>query len=176
MNATATPEANLAMAMQADQNPRARTVSRDAVIELIELLYFGYRDFTSDPDVLLLDFGFGRAHHRVVHFVGRNPGISVAELLEILRITKQSLARVLKELVDRGIIEQRSGNTDRRKRLLYLTQDGISLHARLMQPQIERVQSAIRHAGGDAAPVFQQVLYGLIDEQERDRVEKVVRP
>ena len=126
--------------------------------------------------MLLLDFGFGRAHHRVVHFVGRNPGISVAELLDILRITKQSLARVLKELVDRGIIEQRSGNTDRRKRLLHLTQDGISLHARLMQPQIERVQSAIKHAGGDAAPVFQQVLYGLIDEQERGRVEKVVRP
>ncbi len=170
------PEVNFVMDAQADRNSGERSVSRDAVIELIELLYFGYRDFTSDPDVLLLDFGFGRAHHRVVHFVGRNPGISVAELLEILRITKQSLARVLKELVDRGIIEQRSGNTDRRKRLLYLTPDGVSLHARLMQPQIERVQSAIKHAGGDAAPVFQQILYGLIDEQERDRVEKVVRP
>ncbi len=170
------PEVNFAMDVQADRNSGGRSVSRDAVIELIELLYFGYRDFTSDPDVLLLDFGFGRAHHRVVHFVGRNPGISVAELLEILRITKQSLARVLKELVDRGIIEQRSGNTDRRRRLLYLTPDGVSLHARLMQPQIERVQSAIKHAGGDAAPVFQQILYGLIDEQERDRVEKVVRP
>jgi len=170
------PEVNFVMDAQADRNSVERNVSRDAVIELIELLYFGYRDFTSDPDVLLLDFGFGRAHHRVVHFVGRNPGISVAELLDILRITKQSLARVLKELVDRGIIEQRSGNTDRRKRLLYLTQDGVSLHGRLMQPQIERVQSAIKHAGGDAAPVFQQILYGLIDEQERDRVEKVVTP
>ena len=94
----------LAMDAQADQNTAERTVSRDTVIELIELLYFGYRDFTSDPDVLLLDFGFGRAHHRVVHFVGRNPGISVAELLDILRITKQSLARVLKELVEREII------------------------------------------------------------------------
>lgn len=176
MNAETKPEVNFVMDAQADRNPGERNVSRDAVIELIELLYFGYRDFTSDPDVLLLDFGFGRAHHRVVHFVGRNPGISVAELLDILRITKQSLARVLKELVDRGIIEQRSGNTDRRKRLLYLTQDGVSLHARLMQPQIERVQSAIKHAGGDAAPVFQQILYGLIDEQQRDRVEKVVRP
>lgn len=176
MIAETNPEVNFVMDAQADRNSVERNVSRDAVIELIELLYFGYRDFTSDPDVLLLDFGFGRAHHRVVHFVGRNPGISVAELLDILRITKQSLARVLKELVDRGIIEQRSGNTDRRKRLLYLTQDGVSLHGRLMQPQIERVQSAIKHAGGDAAPVFQQILYGLIDEQERDRVEKVVTP
>ena len=176
MNADTKPEVNFVMDAQADQTTRDRNVSRDAVIELIELLYFGYRDFTSDPDVLLLDFGFGRAHHRVVHFVGRNPGISVAELLDILRITKQSLARVLKELVDRGIIEQRSGNSDKRKRLLYLTRDGVSLHARLMQPQIERVRSAIKHAGGDAAPVFQQVLYGLIDAQERDRVEKVVRP
>jgi len=176
VNAETKPEVNFVMDAQADRNTGERDVSRDAVIELIELLYFGYRDFTSDPDVLLLDFGFGRAHHRVVHFVGRNPGISVAELLDILRITKQSLARVLKELVDRGIIEQRSGNTDRRKRLLYLTQAGVSLHARLMQPQIERVQSAIKHAGGDAAPVFQQILYGLIDEQQRDRVEKVVRP
>lgn len=176
MIAETKPEVNFVMDAQADRNSGERNVSRDTVIELIELLYFGYRDFTSDPDVLLLDFGFGRAHHRVVHFVGRNPGISVAELLDILRITKQSLARVLKELVDRGIIEQRSGNTDRRKRLLYLTEDGVSLHGRLMQPQIERVQSAIKHAGGDAAPVFQQILYGLIDEQERDRVEKVVRP
>jgi DNA-binding MarR family transcriptional regulator len=168
------PEVTFAMDAQAGQNALERKVSRDAVIELIELLYFGYRDFTSDPDVLLLDFGFGRAHHRVVHFVGRNPGISVAELLDILRITKQSLARVLKELVERGIIEQRSGDADRRRRLLHLTEDGVSLHDRLMQPQIERVQAAIRHAGGDAAPVFQQVLYGLINEEERDRVEKVV--
>ncbi|MEM9473525.1 MAG: MarR family transcriptional regulator [Pseudomonadota bacterium] len=176
MIADTDPEMPLAIDTPADQKPLERNVSRDAVIELIELLYFGYRDFTSDPDVLLLDFGFGRAHHRVVHFVGRNPGISVAELLDILRITKQSLARVLKELVERGIIEQRSGSSDRRRRLLHLTEDGAALHNRLMQPQIERVQAAIRHAGGDAAPVFQQILYGLINEEERGRVEKVVSP
>jgi DNA-binding MarR family transcriptional regulator len=108
------------------------------VIELIELMYFGYRDFTSDPDALLAEFGFGRAHHRVVHFVGRNPGISVAELLDVLRITKQSLARVLRELVERGFVEQRTGDADRRKRLLYLSDDGRDLHHKLMAPQMRR--------------------------------------
>jgi DNA-binding MarR family transcriptional regulator len=108
------------------------------VIELIELMYFGYRDFTSDPDALLAEFGFGRAHHRVLHFVGRNPGISVAELLDVLRITKQSLARVLRELVERGFVEQRTGDADRRKRLLYLSDEGRDLHHKLMAPQMAR--------------------------------------
>jgi DNA-binding MarR family transcriptional regulator len=159
----------------AEQGAHARDVSRDNLIELIELLYFAYRDFTSDPDALLLDYGFGRAHHRVLHFVGRNPGISVAELLELLRITKQSLARVLRELVERGMIEQRAGSDDRRKRLLHLTDDGVSLHEQLMAPQIERVGAALQHAGSDSSPVFEQVLYGLINEAERVKVEEIVR-
>lgn len=146
------------------------------VIELIELLYFGYRDFTSDPDARLAQLGFGRAHHRVVHFVGRNPGISVAELLEVLKITKQSLARVLRELVERDFIEQRTGDADRRRRLLFLTDAGAMLHRELMTPQMARIRQAIAHAGMDSGPVMQQLLYGLVNPEDRDKVERIVTP
>ena len=164
------------MAIDAAQQtmPVQHELSDEAVIELIELLYFGYRDFTSDPDALLSQYGFGRAHHRVVHFVGRNPGISVAELLVVLKITKQSLARVLRELVERGFIEQRTGDADRRKRLLYLSNEGRALHARLMAPQMARVREAIAHAGADSGAVMQQLLYGLINRDERSEVERIV--
>jgi len=164
------------MASEAAQKPVAPSHELEdrQVIELIELMYFGYRDFTSDPDALLAEFGFGRAHHRVVHFVGRNPGISVAELLDVLRITKQSLARVLRELVERGFVEQRTGDADRRKRLLYLSDDGRDLHHKLMAPQMRRVREAISHAGTDSGPVMQQLLYGLVDAEGRDEVERLV--
>ncbi len=155
-------------------NPQG-DIAREDVIELIELLYFAYREFTSDPDTVLLDFQFGRAHHRVLHFVGRNPGMSVAQLLELLRITKQSLARVLRELLQRGMIEQRESKEDRRKRLLFLTVEGQALHEKLMTLQIERVGNALRHAGSDASPVFQQVLYGLINEDQRAAVQRTVK-
>jgi DNA-binding MarR family transcriptional regulator len=164
------------MAGEAAQKPLAPSHELDdrQVVELIELMYFGYRDFTSDPDALLAEFGFGRAHHRVLHFVGRNPGISVAELLDVLRITKQSLARVLRELVERGFVEQRTGDADRRKRLLYLSDDGRDLHHKLMAPQMARVREAIAHAGMDSGPVMQQLLYGLINAGGRDEVERLV--
>ena len=166
------------MATEAVQTamPAAQPLSEGDVVELIELLYFGYRDFTSDPDALLARLGFGRAHHRVVHFVGRNPGISVAELLEVLKITKQSLARVLRELVERGFIEQRTGDADRRKRLLHLTREGSELHGQLMAPQMRRIREAIAHAGQDSGPVMQQLLYGLINAEDREQVERIVAP
>ena len=97
------------------------------MVDLIELLFFAYRDFISDPDAILAKSDFGRAHHRVLHFVNRNPGLTVADLLDILKITKQSLARVLKELVDSGFIEQRTGPQDRRQRLLFATAAGQAL-------------------------------------------------
>src|SRR5215210_6267990 len=96
-------------------------LSEQDTVALIELLFFAYRDFVSDPDEILSQFGFGRAHHRVVHFVGRDPGMTVQQLLDILRITKQSLGRVLKELIDKGYVFQKEGETDRRQRLLFLT-------------------------------------------------------
>ncbi len=140
------------------------------VIALVELLFFAYRDFVSDPDQILGDFGFGRAHHRVIHFVGRNPGIHVAELLDILRITKQSLSRVLRELIDKDFVNQREGSRDRRQRLLYLTPEGRQLHKRLITPQIARIRAALRASGPAAAASFREALFEMIDQCDRHNV------
>lgn len=160
---------------RSDEPSRSADSSQDeAVIELIELLFFAYRDFTADPDAILAEFGFGRAHHRVIHFVARNPGIRVTELLAILRITKQSLGRVLKQLVEQGYVEQREGPSDRRQRLLFLTPKGTELAARLVRPQIERVSQAVTASGANAEALYRQVLYNLIDESDRSRVAALV--
>jgi DNA-binding MarR family transcriptional regulator len=110
--------------------------------DIIELLFFAYRDSVGDPDEVLLKLGFGRAHHRVLHFVNRNPGIKVADLLEILNITKQSLGRVLKQLVDQGYVLQKEGAQDRRQRLLYATPKGENLALRLAALQTQRISRA----------------------------------
>ena len=110
--------------------------------EIIELLFFAYRDFISDPDAILEKSGFGRAHHRVVHFVNRDPGMTVADLLDTLKITKQSLARVLKQLIDSGYITQREGPDDRRQRRLYPTAAGRKLALELARPQSRRIAQA----------------------------------
>ena len=136
----------------------------------VELMFYAYRDFTSDPDELLKSWGMGRAHHRVLHFVGRNPGMSVAELLGILRITKQSLSRVLSQLVEEGVIRQEKGSRDRRQRLLYLTEKGVELERQLSRPQRARVARAFREAGAEAVAGWGKVLVGLIDPDERAAV------
>lgn len=114
--------------------------------EIIELLFFAYRDFTSDPDAILEKSAMGRAHHRVVHFVNREPGMTVAALLEILNITKQSLARVLKDLIDKGYICQIAGPEDRRQRKLYPTPSGRELALALAAPQQKRIARALEGA------------------------------
>ena len=159
----------------ADGDPvRTEAAGSDQLVEAIELLFFAYRDFTSDPDELLAEYDFGRAHHRVVHFVGRNPGITVAELLNILRITKQSLARVLKQLIERGFVEQETGRQDRRQRLLYLTQAGRDLLERLEAPQRARVARALEQAGPDADAAWPLALLALVDEADRSEVERPI--
>lgn len=115
--------------------------------EIIEGFFFAYRDFISDPDAILLKKGFGRAHHRVVHFVNRNPGMTVADLLDTLKITKQSLARVLKQLIDSGYICQLEGPEDRRQRRLYPTRTGRALALELAKPQSRRIARAM--SGGE---------------------------
>ena len=137
--------------------------------QCIELLFFAYRDFTDGPDQILKDYNFGRAHHRVIHFVGGNPGITVSELLDILQITKQSLSRVLNALVDRGFVMQESGVTDRRQRLLYLTEDGKKLEREISLVQQRQVAKAFREAGGDAVAGYRKVLEGLINDNDRDK-------
>jgi DNA-binding MarR family transcriptional regulator len=146
----------------------ARGISEQAIVELVELLFFAYRDFVADPDKILVGYGFGRAHHRVLHFVGRSPGMRVQELLDILRITKQSLARVLRELIDQGFVYQIEGEADRRQRLLFLTPEGEALHRRLMAPQIERVRRALAAAGEPADGQYRRVLAGLAGDLPGD--------
>src|SRR6202795_2845976 len=130
----------------------------EAIRQGIELLFFAYRDFTAEPDAILAQYGFGRAHHRVVHFVGRHPQMTVGELLGILRITKQSLNRVLCQLVPQGFIVQRRGAQDRRQRLLELTASGRELEHRLSELQRARVAAAYDKAGAAAVEGFRAVL------------------
>ncbi len=144
-------------------------LAEDAVRDGIELLFFAYRDFTSEPDAILARYGFGRAHHRVIHFVGRHPQINVSELLAILHITKQSLSRVLGELVGQGFIRQRPGAHDRRQRLLDLTAEGSALEREVSAPQRARVARAYRQAGAPAVEGFRQVLLEIIAEAEDRR-------
>lgn len=140
----------------------------------IELLYFAYRDLVSDPDEALAQYGFGRAHHRVIHFVGRRPGMSVADLLGLLSITKQSLSRVLGSLVEDGYIRQDKGSRDRRQRLLYLTDKGRALERQLATLQRDRVIRAYKEAGADSVAGFWRVLLGLIDPENRAAIQDFV--
>jgi DNA-binding MarR family transcriptional regulator len=143
--------------------------------EIIELLFFAYRDFVADADHLLEAYGFGRAHHRVLHFVDRNPGLTVAELLDILKITKQSLGRVLKELVDQGFVTQREGEEDRRQRLLTTTAKGRDLARELAALQSARIAAALEETGAGAADVAARFLFALVDRPERAAVDRLVR-
>jgi DNA-binding MarR family transcriptional regulator len=138
--------------------------------DLIELLFFAYRDFVGDPDEVLIKLGFGRAHHRVLHFVNRNPGMKVAELLDILRITKQSLGRVLKQLIDQGYVLQREGAQDRRQRLLYVTAKGEQLALKLAVLQTERLSRALMELGPGAHEAARRFLAAVIDTDNRDAV------
>ena len=122
------------------------TRGNEPIWDVIELLFFAYRDFIGDPDDVLAKFSFGRAHHRVLHFVNRNPGMKVAELLDVLKITKQSLGRVLKQLIDQGYVVQKEGANDRRQRLLYVTPKGETLAMKLAGLQTARIARALVRA------------------------------
>ena len=162
----------------------AKTPSHaEPIWDIIELLFFAYRDFVNDADDVLAKYGFGRAHHRVLHFVNRNPGMKVADLLEILRITKQSLGRVLKQLIDQGFVEQRAGANDRRQRLLYATTEGGALALKLAGLQTARIARALAEYGPGAHEAARRFLIAMIDADRRlgvlqliDQVEHARRP
>src|SRR5215212_2554709 len=143
---------------------------REPIWDLIELLFFAYRDFVSDPDHVLEKFGFGRAHHRVLHFVNRNPGLKVADLLETLRITKQSLGRVLKQLVDEDYVLQQEGPHDRRHRLLFVTPKGEKLAMKLAGLQTERITRALAGLGPNAHEAARAFLAAMVDTGSREDV------
>ena len=142
----------------------------------IEMMFFSYRDFTGEADAILAEQDMGRAHHRAIYFIGRHPGITVSDLLGILNITKQSLSRVLSGLMKNGFVHQKIGATDRRQRLLYLTESGVELEARLTTLQGRRFAAAYRDAGAEAVDGFHQVLRGLMDQDTLDQMKPQVPP
>lgn len=149
---------------------------RDAELRRgIELLYFGYRDLTKGPDEVLDLHGFGRAHHRALYFIARRQGLTVSDLLKFLRITKQSLSRVLNDLQSKGYVVSVVGAQDKRQRLLYLTEAGSTLERDLFEVLRERMAQAYADAGPQAVAGFWAVLMGLIEPSERVEVERLVR-
>jgi DNA-binding MarR family transcriptional regulator len=148
--------------------------SGEPVWEIIELLFYAYRDFVGDADDVLKEFGFGRAHHRVIHFVHRYPGLKVADLLDVLRITKQSLGRVLKQLIDEDYIVQRAGESDKRQRLLFATPKGEALVAKLAGLQTDRIMAALKGLDAGSADTVRRFLRAMIDHDDPDKVLQIV--
>ena len=138
--------------------------------QVLELLFFAYRDFTGEADAVLAEFGFGRAHHRAIYFIGRNPNISVSDLLGILKITKQSLSRVLTQLIDERYVRQETDSADRRRRLLQLSDKGLALERQLTARQCRRVIGAFETAGTNSVSGFRAILRAIIDPDDRHRV------
>lgn len=131
----------------------------------IEAMFFAYRAFTADPDAILVGMDYGRAHHRALHFIQREPGLTVTALLAVLGVTKQSLNRVLRRLVEDGLVESRVGRRDRRERMLFLTETGTALERRLSEAQRARMRAAYRNAGPQAVAGFRQVLEAMMDPE-----------
>jgi DNA-binding MarR family transcriptional regulator len=165
------PDATPALKLQ---RPGKDVLAEQPAYDLIELFFFAYRDFVSDPDRILDEYGFGRAHHRVLHFVSRQPGLTIAELLDILRITKQSLNRVLKELIEKDFIESRTGTSDRRQRLLHATAKGQDLALKLAKLQTRRIMRALSELEPEAKDMVSRYLLRLIDPDDREHVERLV--
>ncbi len=153
---------------------KLRFLTDEQLRQGIELLFFAYRDHTGDPDEILSRRGLGRAHHRAIHFIKRRPGITVAGLLEILRVTKQSLNRVLRQLVEEGLVESREGVADRRQRHLSLSPAGEALERELSEPQRARLRRAYAQAGPEAVAGFRRVLEQMLDQGGRDGVLSIV--
>ncbi|WOC16940.1 MarR family winged helix-turn-helix transcriptional regulator [Pseudochrobactrum sp. MP213Fo] len=158
-----------------DDSTIRAALSADEVndLSIIELLFFSYRDFIADPDKQLETMGFGRAHHRVLYFVNRKPGMSVAELLDVLKITKQSLARVLKQLVDNGHIVQLTGEADRRQRELYPTASGRELILSLTKPQSNRIAAALAESNMSEKQIIQSFLKAMVNSDQRDQIDSL---
>lgn len=142
-------------------------VADETAFDLIELFFFAYRDFVGDSDRLLAKYKFGRAHHRVLHFVNRRPGLAIAALLDILKITKQSLNRVLKQLLAAGFVEARAGASDRRQRLLFPTLKGAALAMELATLQSERFLRVMSELRPEARAAAAEFLLAMIDPAER---------
>jgi DNA-binding MarR family transcriptional regulator len=155
----------------ADINPGA--IPDDMPLDVMGLFFFAYRDFVGDADALLERQGFGRAHHRVLYFVNLKPGMPVADLLDILKITKQSLARVLRQLVDNGYIEQRMGAADRRQRLLFATEKGRRFFETLSETQASRINAAIDSLPANAREIVRRFFVAMVEPRDRGTLDRL---
>ena len=154
---------------------RSDDVSRDDELRRgIEAIFFAYRGFTSDPDKILAGYSYGRAHHRAIHFIDRCPGTTVNNLLDILGVTKQSLNRVLRKLIEDGLVKSKIGEVDKRERHLVLTPDGLKLERQLSKAQRQRMGEAYRKAGSEAVLGFRNVLEKLMDRDVKVRFENLL--
>ncbi len=151
------------VAMTAPGGEALLFLTDDQIRRGIEAMYFAYRAFTSDPDLILAEMDYGRAHHRALHFIHRDPGLTVTALLDVLGVTKQSLNRVLRTLIEDGLVDSRVGRRDRRERQLYLTDSGTALERKLSETQRARLRTAFRTAGPQAVAGFRQVLEAMMD-------------
>ncbi len=158
------------MSANPTRGEQLRFLTDDQLRQGIELMYFAYRGFTADPDRILVAFGYGRAHHRALHFIARRPGLTVNGLIEILGVTKQSLNRVLRQLVGDGLVESRVGQFDRRQRNLTLTERGHALEQELAAAQQQRMRAAFSQAGPEAVAGFRAVLEAMIEPELRERL------
>jgi DNA-binding MarR family transcriptional regulator len=154
----------------ADQTPSGESLlflTDEQLRKGIEAMFFAYRGFTADPDRILEGMDYGRAHHRAIHFIHRSPGTTVSNLLTVLGVTKQSLNRVLRTLVEDGLVEARIGRRDKRERHLHLTAKGQELERELSDAQRARMRAAYRAAGPQAVAGFRQVLEAMMDPELR---------
>jgi len=157
---------------KADINSPAAAAS-SMPLDIMGLFFFAYRDFVGDADALLEKQGFGRAHHRVLYFVNLRPGMPVADLLDILKITKQSLARVLRQLIDNGYIEQRPGASDRRQRLLHATEKGKLFFETLSQMQANRIDAAISALPPEGRDMVSRFFVGMVEDADRPVLDRL---
>ncbi len=174
MSSISKPTTPIPFEKPAKSGPVEKPVSSDEISQLqnMTLFFFAYRGFTADSDRMLKEIGFGRAHHRVLFFVCRKPGMNVAELLKILAITKQSLARVLRQMISKGYISQKTGPSDRRQRLLFPTALGSELMLNLSRLQSERLSNAIQQSGVKDPRQISSFLDAMIDPDERMLMQK----
>jgi len=156
-----------------DGNEGLLFLTDEQVRKGIEAMFFAYRGFTADPDRILEGMDYGRAHHRAIHFIHRSPGTTVNNLLSILGVTKQSLNRVLRSLIDDGLVEARVGKTDKRERHLHLTDKGAALERALSDAQRARMRAAYRAAGPGAVQGFRQVLEAMMDPDMRRQFQRL---
>ena len=158
------------LARQPGRSEQLLFLTDDQLRQGIELMFFAYRGFTADPDLILENYAYGRAHHRAIHFINRKPGLTVNDLLNILGVTKQSLNRVLRQLVEDGLVDSRIGKQDRRQRNLFLTESGEALEHELSDAQRKRMRKAYSNAGPEAVQGFRTVLEQMIDPSLREKV------